>query len=96
MKGTEKQVAWAEEIKARTVKAINDTIAHLETMDAPADKKAAAIAEQMRRLDVVTHIQLASDMIDDFQSVRGEDLRHDVSVISAAFKFREKFWLIGK
>ena len=95
MKGTEKQIAWAEEIKTRTVKVINDTIAHLEAMDAPADKKTAAIAEQKRRLDVVTRIHLASDMIDGFRTVGGDDLQHDVRVINAAFKGSEKFWLLG-
>ncbi len=95
MKGTEKQIAWAEEIKARTIKTINDTISQLATMPAPADKKAAAIAEQSRRLDVVNRIQLASDMIDGFKAVGGDDLRHDVSVINAAFKGFEKFWLLG-
>ena len=95
MKGTEKQIAWAEEIKTRTIKTINDTISQLETMSAPAEKKAAAIAEQTRRLDVVNRIQYASDMIDGFQNVRGDDLRHDVSVINAAFKGFEKFWRLG-
>lgn len=95
MKGTEKQIAWAEEIKARTIKTINDTIAQLETMPAPADKKAAAIAEQNRRLDVVSRIQYAGDMIDGFKNVGGDDLRHDVSVINSAFKGFEKFWRLG-
>lgn len=95
MKGTEKQIAWAEEIKARTIKTINDTIAQFEAMPAPADKKAAAIAEQKRRLNVVSRIQYAGDMIDGFQSVRGDDLRHDASAINAAFKGFEKFWRLG-
>jgi len=92
MKGTEKQIAWAEEIKARTVKTINDTIAQINGMEAPADKKTAAIAEQNRRMDVVNRIQYASDMIDGFKDVRGDDLRHDISVINSAFKGFEKFW----
>lgn len=95
MKGTEKQIAWAEEIKARTVKAINDTIAQLDAMSAPAEKKAAAITEQKRRLDVVNRIQYSADMIDSFKAVRGDDLRHDVSVINAAFKGLEKSWRLG-
>ncbi len=95
MKGTEKQIAWAEQIKDRTIKTINDTIAKLEGMSLPADKKAAAIAEQQRHMDVVNRIKYASDMIDGFQSVRGEDLQHDVSAINAAFKGFEKFWRLS-
>ena len=95
MKGTEKQIAWAEEIKARTIKTIDAAIAHLEGMSAPAEKKAAAIAELNRRLDVVSRMQYAGDMIDGFKNVGGDDLNHDLSVINAAFKGFEPFWRLG-
>ena len=95
MKGTEKQFVWAEEIKARTVKTINDTIVPLNGLEAPADKKTAAIDEQKRRMDVLNRIQYASDMIDVFKDLRGDDLRLDISVINSAFKGFEKFWRLG-
>ena len=86
MKGSDKQVAWAGDLKVKVVKAIEQAIEIMNSMDAPAEKKAAAIAEQQRRLDKVNSIEYAGDMIDAFRLVDFSDIRKATAGINAAFR----------
>lgn len=88
MKGTTKQVAWAEKIKANAIKAIEGTIAQIESMNVPADKKAAAIAERHHRLEKVNSLTYAGDMIDCFKDVNPDDLFEAIRTINAAFRYQ--------
>ena len=69
MKGTEKQIAWAEEIKTATLEAIDRLIADGQQY-AGNPKADALLAKLSSQRDAINACEYAADIIDCFASVK--------------------------
>lgn len=92
MKGTEKQIIWAEDIKATTIKTI-ETMLAMTANDprANTDAAKAARAKVTRALDAVKACEDAHDLIEVYQGVSSTKTERDnlgtiIAKISNKFK----------
>ena len=86
MKGTEKQVAWAEEIQKRTVETLEGVVEQMKAMVAAGKGKAEMITVWENRLQTIrTFDGYAGDMIDMFKNVEGAEAQR-MNAIIAAYK----------
>lgn len=87
MKGTEKQVAWAEEIKENLVKTIDEGIMGIKNMDADPTQKEKAITLWEKRKNAIVHAEYAGDLINIFKGIDfGNDSGKIIGAIAAAYK----------
>ena len=70
MKGSEKQVRWAEEIKNNVVSSFEKFAEDIKAFDAPEEIKAANIAGCKERIDALNAAEYAGDIIDLFKDIR--------------------------
>ena len=73
MKGTEKQIKWAEEIKAATIEAIDQGIVVIRQRMAGHPKAEAVIAKMEGQREALIACDTASDIIDCFSGVKPAD-----------------------
>lgn len=79
MKGSEKQIAWAEELKEKAV----DTFNHLKDADPSEDGKKQA--EVM--IEAIKNAEYAGDIISIFKYVNfNGDWMHDIKEISSVYR----------
>lgn len=70
MKGSEKQVRWAEEIRNNVVSSFEKFIEDIKAFDAPEEIKAANIAGCKERIEALNDAEYAGDIIDLFKDIR--------------------------
>lgn len=70
MKGSEKQVRWAEEIRNNVVSSFEKFIEDIKAFDAPEEIKAANIAGCKERIEALNAAEYAGDIIDLFKDIR--------------------------
>lgn len=70
MKGSAKQIAWAEEIRANVVSSFEKFIEDIKAFDAPEEIKVANIAGCRERIEALTSAEYAGDIIDLFKDIR--------------------------
>lgn len=70
MKGTEKQIAWAEDIRRNVISTFQRYIEEIKNYDAPEEIKSANIGESNRRVDALNGAEYAGDIIDLFKDIR--------------------------
>lgn len=70
MKGSAKQIAWAEEIRANVVSSFDKFIEDIKAFDAPEEVKAANIAGCQERIEALNAAEYAGDIIDLFKDIR--------------------------
>lgn len=86
MKGTEKQVAWAEEIQKRTVETLEGVVEQMKAMVAAGKGKAEMVQVWEHRLETIrTFDGYAGDMINMFKNVEGAEAQR-MNAIIAAYK----------
>ena len=85
MKGTEKQIVWAEDIKATVIKTIETMLAMTENDPrANTDAAKAARAKFVRALDAVKACDNAHDLIEVYQGVSSvKTERENLSIVVA-------------
>ena len=92
MKGSEKQIAWAEDIKATTIKTIEAMLA-MTANDPRANTDAAKAvrAKVNRALDAVRACEDAGDLIEVYKGVSGSKTeRENLAAVMAAIGNRFK------
>lgn len=70
MKGSEKQIAWANDIIETVTSILTVAREAVETENAPADLKAAAIHNINTKIDAIRGAEYASDIINLFKGIR--------------------------
>ena len=70
MKGTEKQIAWATDIRANVIASFEKFIEDIKVFDAPEEIKTANIAGCKERIEALNNAEYAGDIIDLFKDIR--------------------------
>lgn len=70
MKGSEKQIAWANDIVETVTSILTVAREAIETEDAPADLKASAIQNINTKIDAIRSAEYAADVINLFKGIR--------------------------
>lgn len=70
MKGTAKQITWAEEIRHNVLASFGKAIEDIKNSDAPEEIKTANIAGCVKRVDALTAAEYAGDVINLFKDIR--------------------------
>ncbi len=88
MKGTEKQVKWATEIRANIVKTFQSVIADFAPMAAANETVRKNIADIQVRIDLLNAESVhAGDIIDLFRGIRfGGDYREDFEQVISVYR----------
>lgn len=87
MKGTEKQIAWAEDIKANLKKTITAGIESIKNAEATEEQKSRAIKMWSTRLDAIENADYAGDIINLFRDVHfSGDVNRDIASIVSVYK----------
>ena len=87
MRGSEKQIRWAEEIKVNVLAVISEAITACESSNI-SDAQKAAFVGQMNTLKFnVENVEYAGDLIEVFRDVEPTgDYKHDISVLKSALR----------
>lgn len=87
MRGSEKQIRWAEEIKVNVLAVISEAITACESSNI-SDAQKAAFVSQMNTLKFnVENVEYAGDLIEVFRDVEPTgDYKHDISVLKSALR----------
>lgn len=90
MRGSEKQIRWAEEIKVNVLAVISEAITACESSNI-SDAQKAAFVGQMNTLkfnvENVENVEYAGDLIEVFRDVKPTgDYKHDISVLKSALR----------
>lgn len=87
MKGTEKQIRWAEDIQKKVIDTINWLIDN-----APAEQKDACAKKFGGWADQVKNTEYAGDIIDAFGYIRfTDDQRKNAQNVAAAIRLSPKY-----
>lgn len=87
MRGSEKQIKWAEDIKVNVLAVISEAITACESSNI-SDAQKAAFVGQMNTLKFnVFNVEYAGDLIEVFRDVEPTgDYKHDISVLKSALR----------
>lgn len=87
MRGSEKQIKWAEDIKVNVLAVISEAITACESSSI-SDAQKAAFVGQMNTLKFnVENVEYAGDLIEVFRNVEPTgDYKHDISVLKSALR----------
>lgn len=87
MRGSEKQIKWAEDIKVNVLAVISEAITACESSNI-SDAQKAAFVGQMNTLKFnVENVEYAGDLIEVFRDVEPTgDYKHDISVLKSALR----------
>ena len=87
MRGSEKQIKWAEDIKVNVLAVISEAITACESSNI-SDAQKAAFVGQMNTLKFnVENVEYAGDLIEVFHDVEPTgDYKHDISVLKSALR----------
>lgn len=91
MKGTEKQIIWAEDIKKTVIETMNDMIEMAKASNDPRITEAIreqCIAMWTKRIEVVENWEIASDIIEAFADFAKSDKAARARTINNAIKPR--------
>lgn len=69
MKGSVKQIAWAEKIQQNVINTLTAALADMAAADAPKEIKEENIREFTKRLEAIKAAEYAGDVIDLFKDV---------------------------
>lgn len=87
MKGTEKQIAWAEEIRRNVLACFGRAIEYMKNMDTQEEIKTANIRDFVARVDALTSAEYASDVINLFKDIRfSGDLETDFPKVVSVYR----------
>jgi hypothetical protein len=70
MKGTDKQIAWATEIRSNVIASFWKFIEDIKAFDGPEEIKAVNIAGCRERIAALNDAEYAGDIIDLFKDIR--------------------------
>ena len=70
MRGSAKQIAWAEEIRDNVVSSFEKFIENIKAFDTPEEVKAANIAGCQERIEALNAAEYAGDIINLFKDIR--------------------------
>lgn len=73
MKGSEKQIKWAEDIKAATIEAIEQGINVIQSQMAGHPQTAAVVANLEAQKQALIECESAADIIDCFSGIKASD-----------------------
>lgn len=87
MRGSEKQIKWAEDIKVNVLAVISEAITACESSNI-SDAQKAAFVGQMNTLKLnVENVEYAGDLIEVFRDVEPTgDYKHDISILKSALR----------
>ena len=87
MRGSEKQIKWAEDIKVNVLAVISEAITACESSNI-SDAQKAAFVGQMNTLKFnFENVEYAGDLIEVFRDVEPTgDYKHDISVLKSALR----------
>lgn len=91
MKGTEKQIAWAEDIKKAVIETMNSMIEMAKASNDPRITEAfreQCIAMWAGRIEVVENWESASDIIEAFADFAKNDSANRARIINSTIKPR--------
>lgn len=87
MKGSEKQIKWATDIIETVTSILTDARVAIETEDAPADIKTAAIQNINTKIDAIRSAENAADIINLFKGIRKSgNVMADAQNVMAIYK----------
>jgi len=81
MKGTDKQVAWAQEIRQNVIAILNKTIEDIKAMNAPEASANKLIGEINDKIAALNEAEYAGDIIDLFKGIRADSTPQKVFAV---------------
>mgnify|MGYP004498081403 FL=1 len=90
MKGSEKQINWAEDIKINVLAIIADAIAACESSNISDEQKASFIGQMNTVKFNVENVEYASELINVFARVKHTgEYKADIKALKSAIRFDE-------
>lgn len=87
MRGSEKQIKWAEDIKVNVLAVISEAITACESSSISDTQKAAFVGQMNTLKFNVENVEYAGDLIEVFRDVEPTgDYKHDISVLKSALR----------
>lgn len=87
MRGSEKQIKWAEDIKVNVLAVISEAITACESSSISDTQKAAFVGQMNTLKFNVENVEFAGDLIEVFRDVEPTgDYKHDISVLKSALR----------
>lgn len=87
MRGSEKQIKWAEDIKVNVLAVISEAITACESSNISDAQKAAFVGQMNTFKFNVENVEYAGDLIEVFRDVEPTgDYKHDISVLKSALR----------
>lgn len=81
MKGTDKQVAWAQELRQNVTAILNKTIEDIKGMNAPESSANKLIGEINDKITALNEAEYAGDIIDLFKGIKADSTPQQVFAV---------------